>query len=102
MWHSLKWLSCSEPCDCSLKLWGIVYTPNGFHKMAYVDICYSMDNPFDNHGCNSVVRTRELFRRSKMDWLVPPVFAAIVVSTCAYAVKAMGLWEDDNDNDDQP
>ncbi|GAA0150515.1 hypothetical protein LIER_09442 [Lithospermum erythrorhizon] len=44
----------------------------------------------------------ELFRRSKMDWLVPPVFAAIVVSTCAYAVKAMGLWEDDNDNDDQP
>ncbi|GAA0164387.1 hypothetical protein LIER_20038 [Lithospermum erythrorhizon] len=48
----------------------------------------------------------EMFRRSKMDWLVPPFFAAIVVSSCAYAVKAIGLWEadddNDNDNDDQP
>lgn len=34
-----------------------------------------------------------LFKRSKMDLLVPPVFAAVVVATSAYVVKALALWE---------
>lgn len=34
-----------------------------------------------------------LFRRSKMDLVVPPVFAAIVVALSAVVVRTMGLWE---------
>ncbi|KFK36641.1 hypothetical protein AALP_AA4G151200 [Arabis alpina] len=34
-----------------------------------------------------------LFRRSKMDLVVPPVFAAIVVAVSAVIVRTMGLWE---------
>lgn len=36
-----------------------------------------------------------LFRRSKMDLVVPPVFAAIVVALSAVVVRTMGLWEAD-------
>ncbi|CAN8287368.1 unnamed protein product [Cochlearia groenlandica] len=34
-----------------------------------------------------------MFRRSKMDLVVPPVFAAIVVAVSAVVVRTMGLWE---------
>ncbi|KAK3031696.1 hypothetical protein RJ639_035282 [Escallonia herrerae] len=34
-----------------------------------------------------------LFGRSKMDLLVPPVFAAVVVASSAFLVRALGLWE---------
>ncbi|CAI9098190.1 OLC1v1034799C1 [Oldenlandia corymbosa var. corymbosa] len=40
-----------------------------------------------------------LFRRSKLDLLVPPVFAAVIVATSAYVVKAVGLWETDDPRD---
>lgn len=36
-----------------------------------------------------------LFRRSKMDLVVPPVFAAIVVAVSAVVVRTMGLWEEE-------
>ncbi|KAF8397524.1 hypothetical protein HHK36_016441 [Tetracentron sinense] len=36
-----------------------------------------------------------LFRNSKMDLFVPPVFAAVVVAGSACVVRAMGLWEDE-------
>ncbi|CAK9188597.1 unnamed protein product [Ilex paraguariensis] len=39
----------------------------------------------------------QLFRRSKMDLLVPPVFAAMIVAGSAYVVRALGLWEVDNE-----
>ncbi|XP_031103905.1 uncharacterized protein LOC116007384 [Ipomoea triloba] len=35
----------------------------------------------------------ELFRKSKMDLVVPPIFAAVVVAASAYVVKALSLWE---------
>lgn len=43
----------------------------------------------------------ENFKRSKMDLIVPPVFAAIIVATSAYAVKALALWEVDHDEPHQ-
>ncbi|CAI9766275.1 unnamed protein product [Fraxinus pennsylvanica] len=39
----------------------------------------------------------QLFSRSKMDVVVPPVFAAVIVTSTAYAVRALGLWEGDDD-----
>ncbi|OWM82321.1 uncharacterized protein LOC116207961 [Punica granatum] len=36
-----------------------------------------------------------LFTRSKVDLVVPPVFAAVVVAGSAFVVRALGLWEDD-------
>ncbi|OMO66190.1 hypothetical protein CCACVL1_21269 [Corchorus capsularis] len=36
-----------------------------------------------------------LFGRSKLDWIVPPVFAAVVVTGSAWVVRGMGLWEFD-------
>lgn len=41
----------------------------------------------------------QLFRRSKMDLLVPPVFAAVIVASSAYVVKALALWETDDPRD---
>ncbi|XAR68970.1 hypothetical protein NMG60_11000396 [Bertholletia excelsa] len=38
-----------------------------------------------------------LFGRSKLDLLVPPVFAAVIVGGSAYAVRAWGLWEADEE-----
>lgn len=38
-----------------------------------------------------------LFRRSRIDVLVPPVFAAVIVAGSAFVVKAMGLWEAEDD-----
>ncbi|XP_010253832.1 PREDICTED: uncharacterized protein LOC104594976 [Nelumbo nucifera] len=35
------------------------------------------------------------FKRSKIDFFVPPIFAAVVVASSACVVRAMGLWEDD-------
>lgn len=43
----------------------------------------------------------ENFKRSKMDLIVPPVFAAIIVATSAYAVKALALWEVDDVDEPQ-
>ncbi|KAJ7977096.1 Forkhead box protein G [Quillaja saponaria] len=37
-----------------------------------------------------------LFVKSKIDLVVPPVFAAVIVAASACVVRAMGLWEDDN------
>ncbi|MQL74763.1 hypothetical protein Taro_007105 [Colocasia esculenta] len=41
-----------------------------------------------------------LFGRSKLDLLVPPVFAAVVVTASALLVRAVGLWEEEEDDDD--
>ncbi|XP_068634767.1 uncharacterized protein [Aristolochia californica] len=38
----------------------------------------------------------QLFGRSKMDLLVPPLFAAVMVTGSACFVKAMALWEGNN------
>nr|XP_043614180.1 uncharacterized protein LOC122586140 [Erigeron canadensis] len=39
----------------------------------------------------------EMFKKSKMDLMVPPIFAAIVVAASACLVRAFGLWEVDDD-----
>ncbi|KAK9920699.1 hypothetical protein M0R45_029246 [Rubus argutus] len=36
-----------------------------------------------------------LFSKSKIDFIVPPVFAAVVVAGSAFLVRALGLWEGD-------
>lgn len=36
-----------------------------------------------------------LFKRSKLDFLVPPLFAAVIVAVSAYLVRAFALGEDD-------
>ncbi|XP_055811639.1 uncharacterized protein LOC129881464 [Solanum dulcamara] len=38
----------------------------------------------------------EVFKRSKMDLIVPPIFAATIVAVSAYVVKALALWEVDD------
>ncbi|EEF31049.1 uncharacterized protein LOC8269383 [Ricinus communis] len=35
-----------------------------------------------------------MFMRSKIDFIVPPVFAALVVANSAWVVRATGLWVD--------
>ncbi|KAM7464085.1 hypothetical protein LguiA_032206 [Lonicera macranthoides] len=39
----------------------------------------------------------QLFRRSEMDFLIPPMFAAVVVAGSAYLVRAFALWEVDEE-----
>ncbi|KAJ9554906.1 hypothetical protein OSB04_009520 [Centaurea solstitialis] len=38
----------------------------------------------------------EMFKKSKMDLVVPPIFAAVVVAASACLVRALGLWEVDD------
>lgn len=35
------------------------------------------------------------FMRSKVDFLVPPIFAAVIVAASAFLVRAVALWETD-------
>ncbi|KAI3791663.1 hypothetical protein L2E82_05523 [Cichorium intybus] len=37
----------------------------------------------------------EMFKKSKMDLVVPPIFAAVIVVASACLVRALGLWEVD-------
>ncbi|XP_057744424.1 uncharacterized protein LOC130962272 [Arachis stenosperma] len=37
----------------------------------------------------------ELFFKSRIDLIVPPIFAAVVVAASAFVVLALGLWEHD-------
>ncbi|KAI3765671.1 hypothetical protein L2E82_15713 [Cichorium intybus] len=37
----------------------------------------------------------EMFKKSKMDLVVPPIFAALIVAASACLVRALGLWEVD-------
>lgn len=39
-----------------------------------------------------------LFKRSRIDILVPPVFAAVIVASSACLVKAVGLWEAEDEH----
>ncbi|KGN54232.1 uncharacterized protein LOC101207834 [Cucumis sativus] len=39
-----------------------------------------------------------LFRKSGIDLIVPPIFAAVVVAGSACFVRALGLWADDDDD----
>ncbi|KAI9153952.1 hypothetical protein LWI28_018961 [Acer negundo] len=36
-----------------------------------------------------------IFKRSKIDLIIPPVFAAVVVAGSAWVVRALGLFESD-------
>ncbi|MCL7024323.1 hypothetical protein MKW94_007097 [Papaver nudicaule] len=49
--------------------------------------------PLDNPG-EVLCFPAHLFVKSRMDYFVPPIFAAAVVAGSAFFVKAMGLWED--------
>ncbi|XP_051132353.1 uncharacterized protein LOC127252274 [Andrographis paniculata] len=53
-----------------------------------------LDNPSE-HFCFP----SQVFKRSRIDVIVPPVFAAVIVSGSAFLVKALGLWESDEDDE---
>ncbi|MCD7458315.1 hypothetical protein HAX54_037911 [Datura stramonium] len=87
-------------------------------EFAFVSaITPSSSSSFSHHACHdhgkrsSLVRIpldlplevfcfpSEVFKRSKMDLIVPPIFAATIVAVSAYVVKALALWEvDDQQN----
>ncbi|CAN4116123.1 unnamed protein product [Withania somnifera] len=63
------------------------------HEKGYVRI------PLDDVPLEVFCFPTEMFKRSKMDLIVPPIFAATVVALSAYVVKALALWEvDDQQN----
>ncbi|PIA53031.1 hypothetical protein AQUCO_01000714v1 [Aquilegia coerulea] len=49
--------------------------------------------PLDGPG-EKICLPAQFFVASKLDYFVPPVFAAIVVAGSAFVVRTMGLWED--------
>uniref|UniRef100_A0A0E0MRF0 Uncharacterized protein n=2 Tax=Oryza TaxID=4527 RepID=A0A0E0MRF0_ORYRU len=56
--------------------------------------------PLDGPPWDAACVPAALFGRVTLDVLVPPVFAAAVVSTALWFTKAVGVWEDDDDEDD--
>ncbi|PIN11959.1 hypothetical protein CDL12_15424 [Handroanthus impetiginosus] len=52
--------------------------------------------PLDIPSENFCFPTR-LLKRAGTDMLVPPIFAAVIVAGSAWVVKAMGLWEADEE-----
>ncbi|KAL3839558.1 hypothetical protein ACJIZ3_024149 [Penstemon smallii] len=40
-----------------------------------------------------------VLKRSRIDMVVPPVFAAVIVAGSAFVVKALGLWEVENNEE---
>ncbi|EAY72562.1 hypothetical protein OsI_00428 [Oryza sativa Indica Group] len=56
--------------------------------------------PLDGPPWDAACVPAALFGRVTLDVLVPPVFAAAVVSAALWFTKAVGVWEDDDDEDD--
>ncbi|XP_058109772.1 uncharacterized protein LOC131252975 [Magnolia sinica] len=54
--------------------------------------------PLDGPG-DVLCLPSQFIRRSRMDLFVPPAFAAAVVAASACLVRAIGLWEDDRDEE---
>ncbi|KAL5228550.1 hypothetical protein ABZP36_016815 [Zizania latifolia] len=55
--------------------------------------------PLDGPPWDAVCVPAALFGRPTLDVVVPPVFAAAVVSTALWFTKAVGVWEDDDDSE---
>ncbi|CAM8966246.1 hypothetical protein QQ045_004226 [Rhodiola kirilowii] len=51
--------------------------------------------PLDLPG-ETVCLPAHMFIKSPIDLIVPPVFAALVVTGAAFVVRAVGLWENDD------
>ncbi|XP_020101521.1 uncharacterized protein LOC109719332 [Ananas comosus] len=49
--------------------------------------------PTEGPALEVVCVPARLFGRSRLDALMPPLFAALVVGASAFFVRAMGLWE---------
>lgn len=82
-------------------------------ELAFVSVITSTpssnSNSFFSRGCQNEESVRvpldlpvevvclpaPMFRRSKMDILVPPLFAAVIVAFSAFVVRALALWEVD-------
>ncbi|KAG6643140.1 uncharacterized protein LOC122277451 [Carya illinoinensis] len=54
----------------------------------------SVRMPLDVPG-ETLCLPANLFSRSKIDFIVPPVFAAVVVAASACLVRATFVWDDD-------
>ncbi|KAG8053435.1 hypothetical protein GUJ93_ZPchr0001g32881 [Zizania palustris] len=54
--------------------------------------------PLDGPPWDAVCVPAALFGRATLDVVVPPVFAAAVVSSALWFTKAVGVWEDDDDD----
>uniref|UniRef100_A0A0E0JE47 Uncharacterized protein n=1 Tax=Oryza punctata TaxID=4537 RepID=A0A0E0JE47_ORYPU len=57
--------------------------------------------PLDGPPWDAACVPAALFGRVTLDVLLPPVFAAAVVSTALWFTKAVGVWEDDEDDSNE-
>ncbi|ESQ38854.1 hypothetical protein EUTSA_v10022483mg [Eutrema salsugineum] len=68
-------------------------------EFAFVSAIYSSSSSVEfSRRCGSdaaVLVSLDILRRSKMDLVMPPVFASIVVAVSAVVVRTMGLWEEE-------
>ena len=55
--------------------------------------------PLDGPAGEVVCLPAQFFERSKLDLIVPPLFAAIVVAASVCFVRSIGLWEVDDDTE---
>ncbi|XP_077244844.1 uncharacterized protein LOC143884884 [Tasmannia lanceolata] len=55
---------------------------------------YVIRVPLDGPG-EAFCLPAQLFRRSMMDFFVPPAFAAVIVAGSVCFVRALGLWEEE-------
>lgn len=53
--------------------------------------------PLDGPAGEVVCLPAQLFEQSKLDLVVPPLFAAVVVAASVCFVRSIGLWEADGD-----
>lgn len=55
--------------------------------------------PLDGPAGEVVCLPALYFERSRLDLIVPPVFAAVVVAASVCFVRSIGLWESDDDTE---
>ncbi|XP_073017476.1 uncharacterized protein [Primulina eburnea] len=75
-------ISAAEPSSSSSRAYCAV---EGSYRLP-------LDSPTDN-----ICIPGQLIKRSLLDFIIPPVFAAIMVVGSACLLAGVGLWEDDED-----
>ncbi|KAF6148558.1 hypothetical protein GIB67_042517 [Kingdonia uniflora] len=71
-----------------------LYTSSSFSKACKADGYVRV--PLDGSSQDLFCLPAQMFRRSKIDLVVPPVFAGLVVAGSACFVRAMSLWGGEN------
>ncbi|RCV24675.1 hypothetical protein SETIT_5G104600v2 [Setaria italica] len=63
---------------------------------------FSVGLPLDGPPWDVVCVPAGMFGRAKPDVVVPLVFAVVVVTGAVWFTTAVGVWEDDDDHDEEP